>query len=85
MHSREFARRVNEGHAPCGGKPPLDRGQNAMDETMRRETGSDSYSHPGSKGSDIDRRDEILLLSRRRERESQVLTKREREERWPIG
>lgn len=56
-----------------------------MDETMRRETGSDSYSHPGSKGSDIDRRDEILLLSRRRERESQVLTKREREERWPIG
>lgn len=56
-----------------------------MDETVRRENSGETYSHPASNRGDIDRRDEILQLVRRREREQQSLTKREREERWPIG
>ena len=39
-----------------------------MDETIRRDNSSDSYNHPASNRGDIDRRDDILLLFRRRER-----------------
>jgi hypothetical protein len=58
---------------------------NVMDETIRRDNSGDSYSHPTSKRGDLDRGDDMLLLFRRRDREQQTLTKREREERWPIG
>ena len=56
-----------------------------MDETIRRDNSGDVYSHPTSKPGEADRRDDMLLLLPRREREGPSLTKREREERWPIG
>jgi hypothetical protein len=55
-----------------------------MDETIRRDKSGDPYNQMSNRG-DTDRRDEILQLHRRREREEQSLTKSEREERWPIG
>lgn len=59
--------------------------RSVTDETIRRDNNGESYTHPASNRGDIERRDEILLLFRRREQEPQPLTKREREERWPIG
>lgn len=57
-----------------------------MDETIRRDSGSsDTYTHPASNRGDVDHRDDILLLFPRSETEKKSLTKREREERWPIG
>jgi hypothetical protein len=56
-----------------------------MDETIRRDNSGDNYTPQASKRADLDRNDEILSLFPRRERETQPLTKREREERWPIG
>jgi hypothetical protein len=59
--------------------------RSVMDETTRRDNSDESYTHSASNHGDTERRDEIPLLFRRREREPQSLTKREREERWPIG
>jgi hypothetical protein len=56
-----------------------------MDETIRRDNSGDTYNHPASNRNDADRGDDILLLFRRSETEKKSLTKREREERWPIG
>jgi hypothetical protein len=56
-----------------------------MDETTRREAEPTDYLHSLSERPKNTGDDDILLLPLRHERESRSLTKREREERWPIG
>jgi hypothetical protein len=55
-----------------------------MDEKSRREDAHNGQNREASNAEDTDQRDE---LARRRDpsREHPALTRREREERWPIG
>ena len=55
-----------------------------MDEKSRRDDAPDGWTREASNGEDTDQREE---LARRRDqpREHPALTRREREERWPIG
>lgn len=55
-----------------------------MDEKSRRDDAAEGRTHEASNGDESGQRDE---LARRREpsREHPALTRREREERWPIG
>lgn len=55
-----------------------------MDEKLRRDDAHDGLTREASNAQETDRRDD---LARRREqrREYPALTRREREERWPVG
>lgn len=55
-----------------------------MDDTIRRDNG-EPFTHQPTHRADVKTDDASLLPFRQREREAQALTKREREERWPIG
>lgn len=55
-----------------------------MDEKPRRDEGQDGRNREATHADETDQRDD---LARRRERSNEhpALTRREREERWPIG
>ena len=55
-----------------------------MDENPRREDAPDGRTREASNGDETDQRDE-LARRRQQSREHPALTRREREERWPIG
>jgi hypothetical protein len=84
-HRTAFANQRHQGHVVCGiyiihafdGGPP-------MDEKPRRDDAHNGQNREASDSDATEQRDE---LARRREQshEHPALTRREREERWPIG
>jgi hypothetical protein len=80
-----FARRMNERHAACGGNGLSIKGGIVREETIRRSNDGEIFTHPTSKAAEEERDDEMLLFFRNQGREQEPLTKREREQRWPIG
>jgi len=80
-----FDERRTQGHVICGIKlvHAVDGGM-PMDEKPRRDEGQDGRNREATHADETDQRDE---LARRRERSNEhpALTRREREERWPIG